>query len=403
MSKRKKRKIKKKFIFIFIFVILIICLFISPYIIFNIRLIGDSEVIVNYGDKYSESGYRLNVFGNDLTSDVKVKDNIKSELGSYEVRYSYKFLFYDLYKIRKVEVKDIKGPKIELVGGNSVDVVINEEYKELGYSAVDLVDGDMTDKVKVEGSVDTATLGKYKVTYTVSDKSKNKTKEIRTVNVLRKNPRLMDISEYSLDGWYDDIKLKETDNKGDEYFNSLVMVGDSNMKNMYEYGLIQKGNDWAIPCLHAESMHYTNLNIYGTGQSMTLVDAVKIYKPSKLILNFGSFSSLWISEDVLISQASSMIEKIQKESPETQIVLISIYPVTKDGINSDHFEQGSINRCNFSLLELANKYKLKFLDVQTVLKDSSGYGNPSYYISDGFHLTANGHRVVIDYIKTHAF
>ena len=54
------------------------------------------------------------------------------------------------------------------------------------------------------------------------------------------------------------------------------------------------------------------------------------------------------------------------------------------------------------ILEMANKHGLKFLDVQEVLKDETGYGNPDYFVQDGFHLTYLGHSVVKEYIKTHA-
>ena len=75
----------------------------------------------------------------------------------------------------------------------------------------------------------------------------------------------------------------------------------------------------------------------------------------------------------------------------------------KNTIKYNNFSQNSINKRNFRILELANEYNLKYLDVQTVLKDSTGYGNPNYYISDGFHLTSYGHSIVKEYIKTHAF
>ena len=399
---KKKKRIKKKPIIILCILIVLIFLLIAPFIFIKINLIGDKELIINYGDEYNESGYRLKIFDKDLTKKVKVKDNIKNKIGNYQVEYSYKFLFYKISAVRKVEIKDIKGPKIELNGEDSIDVVINEKYQELGCVAIDNKDGDLTKEVKISGKVDVAKLGKYEIIYEVKDKSGNTSKKIRIVNVVRKNPSQMSVNEYSLDGWYDDVKVKETENKGDEYFNSLIIVGDSNMKNMYEYGHIQKGKSWAKPCLHAESMHYEELNIYGIGK-MTLFGALDKYKPEKLILNFGSFSSLWITEEVFKTKASELIEKIKEISPNTEVVLISIYPVTQYGKNNDNFSQSSINKCNFILLELANKYKLKYLDVQTVLKDSTGYGNPSYYISDGFHLTSNGQKIVKEYIKTHAF
>ena len=51
---------------------------------------------------------------------------------------------------------------------------------------------------------------------------------------------------------------------------------------------------------------------------------------------------------------------------------------------------------------MADKYGLKYLDVQEVLKDDDGYGKEEYFIDDKFHLTLLGHRTVKEYIKTHA-
>lgn len=400
---KRRLKIKKSVLIIVIILLLLTIILLSPFLLINIKLIGEKHTVVNYSEEYNESGYRLKVFGKNLKDEVKVSDNIKTDIGTYQVTYSYKFLFYNIKTVRTVEVKDIKGPKIVLNNEDENDVVINEEYVEKGAVATDNKDGDLTDKIKITGSVDNTTLGIYEIMYEVTDTSGNTSKKIRKVNVVRKNPAQMSISEYSLDGWYDEVKIKQTDNKGNEYFNSLVIVGDSNMKNMYEYGHINSSKSWAVPCLHAESMHYTKLNIYGTSEQMTLIDAIKKYKPEKMILNFGSFSSLWINEEVFVNSSKSMIEKIKEASPDTDVVLISIYPVTKNGKNNDNFNQNSINKRNFKLLEIANEYNLKYLDVQTVLKDSTGYGNPSYYISDGFHLTSYGHSIVKEYIKTHAF
>ena len=42
---------------------------------------------------------------------------------------------------------------------------MGDTYNEPGYTAVDICDGDVTDKVSVSGNVDTANAGKYTVTY----------------------------------------------------------------------------------------------------------------------------------------------------------------------------------------------------------------------------------------------
>ncbi|WP_338024127.1 Ig-like domain-containing protein [Bifidobacterium saguinibicoloris] len=56
-----------------------------------------------------------------------------------------------------------------------------------GVSAKDDVDGDLTGSITVEGAVDTATAGEYRLTYTVSDKAGNKATAKRTVTVKAKD------------------------------------------------------------------------------------------------------------------------------------------------------------------------------------------------------------------------
>lgn len=179
------------------------------------------------------------------------------------------------------------------------------------------------------------------------------------------------------------------------------MVGDSNTMNMYLSGYLSGLRAWAIPCLHADSMHYLDINLYGLGVKTRLLYAVEEYKPDIMILNFGTFSTTWISEEVFFERANSMIEKIKEKSPNTKIILISIYPIMKGTINNN-FKQDIINKYNFLILELAYKHNIKYLDVQEVLKGTDGYGKDEFFVSDKFHLTNLGHSTVKEYIKTHA-
>lgn len=393
----KNKKLLKLIIISIVFVVLF-----SPYFFINIDLIGDKNITVNYGESYSEPGYKAKIFDKNISDKIKIDDNISTEIGDYEVTYSYKFLFYTIKNTRKVEVKDIEKPKIELTGGDILETIVNEEYTDLGFTVLDNKDGDLTDKVNVAGFVDNKTLGNYEIKYEVTDNSGNKATKIRTVKVVRKNPKQMSIKEYSLDGWYEESKVKETENKGNEYFNEIVMVGDSNTMNMYLNGYLKGVNAWAIPCLHAANMHYWDINLYGLGIQMKLLDAVSKYQPSKMILNLGIFSTTWIKEDQFIEKSNEIIEKIKEASPNTELMLISIYPISQYGTNENKFDQNVINKYNFMILEMANKHNIKYLDVQEALKDESGYGNPYYFVGDGFHLTLAGHSAVKEYIKTHA-
>ena len=82
---------------------------------------------------------------------------------------------------------DHEGPKINLNGEDTITVNRGDVYKELGIkSVVDDTDGNMkTSDVSIDSSkVDTNTIGKYKVTYTIKDSFNNKTVKTRVVNVV---------------------------------------------------------------------------------------------------------------------------------------------------------------------------------------------------------------------------
>ena len=399
--KRRRRLKVKRIVIILVILIIISLIILSPFMFIDIKLIGNKKIQLDYGEKYSEPGFKAYMFNKEITDEIKVKNNIKQNIGNYEVSYSYKFLIYKIKRTRKVVVSDLTGPEITLKGDKELSVTIDTKYKEPGYEAIDKLDGDLTENVKVTNNVDITKLGDYEVIYEVKDKAGNVSKEIRKVKVEKLKPTQMSIKDYTLDGWYDSVKLKETKNYGNEYFNKITMVGDSNIMNMYLNGYLNGLRAWAIPCLHAESMHSIEINLYGLGIKMKLLDAVEKYKPETMILNFGTFSTAWISEETFIKKANAMIEQIKEKSPNTKIILISIYPIRK-GKNINEFQQDIINKCNFLILEMADKYGLKYLDVQEVLKGDDGYGKDEYFEDDKFHLTPLGHSTVKEYIKTHA-
>jgi len=399
--KKKKLRIRKHVIFCMILLLSGLIMFFVPYFLINIELYGDKKMILDYGEKYSEPGYYGNLISDDITNDIEVINNIKDDIGIYEVNYKYKLWIYTKTVKRIVEVNDLSAPKIELTGGENYEVTINTKYVEPGYSAIDNLDGDITEKVNVTNNVDTSVLGDYVVNYDVTDSSGNKATVKRNVKVERLRPTQMSIKDYTLAGWYDDAYLSETKDMGDKYYDSFKIVGDSNIMNLYLNGYLKGNNAWAIPCLHAESMFTKELNIYGLGIKIKLMDAVTKYKPNRIIINFGSFSTSWIKEDVFLKNANNVISRIKEIKPDAEIILISIYPIAKK-LDNVKFSQDKINKYNFHILEMAHEHGIKFLDVQSVLKGKDGYAASKYISSDGYHLSSSGHSLVKKYIKTHA-
>ena len=90
----------------------------------------------------------------------------------------------------EIEVKTIKdrvAPEFVFDEGYTKDMNVsyNEPFEPLGgLKVIDNVDGDITDKVEIEGTVNNRKLGTYTLKYTVKDNSKNKTVIERTIKVI---------------------------------------------------------------------------------------------------------------------------------------------------------------------------------------------------------------------------
>ena len=102
----------------------------------------------------------------------------------------------------KVEVVDNKEPEqetptptqpsnlpssvltINLKGDKQMTVIKGQTYQEPGYSAYDSKEGDLTDKVIIEGSVNTNEVGSYTLTYRVTNSYTVKNEKTRIVKVI---------------------------------------------------------------------------------------------------------------------------------------------------------------------------------------------------------------------------
>ncbi|MBO6145886.1 MAG: DUF5011 domain-containing protein [Bacilli bacterium] len=119
--------------------------------------------------------------------------------------------------------KDTEKPKIELIGDETIVLKVGDKYEELKAAAVDNVDGDLSNKIKITGKVNTKVAGTYIIKYTVSDSSKNKATITRTVIVEEKEEVPEDNGEdddYSDDDDYYDDDYSDDDYYDDDYSSS---------------------------------------------------------------------------------------------------------------------------------------------------------------------------------------
>ena len=206
--------------------------------------------------------------------------------------------------------------------------------------------------------------------------------------------------------------LHETADAGLEYQNQLIFFGDSTTAGMFHYKSLPDGENtkqiWSGKKWTFAFMYYkTEKIVYPeTGEQMLFKDAVALKKPEYLVITLGVSGGVsYLDEEGFKSVYRMILDDIIAVSPDTQIIIQSIYPVEKSGYHG--VTNDMIIRCNPYILDLAEEYykagkHVYFSDPFSALAGSDGY-LPSYLGNgDGLHLCTKGFEVVLKYIRTHA-
>ena len=398
---------KKKIILISVILAILIGAIVAYYSFLSINLIGGKEVDLTINNDYFENGYIAKFFNSKINDeDIIITNNIDNKtLGDYEVNYRINYLFPKTVK-RIVHVVDNEAPTITLEGSKTVYVNLNEEYIEPGYKAIDNYDGDISKFVKVDGKVDTSKVNKTEITYTVSDEHGNTCNVVRKVEVIDQSILTADVADFSLDGYFDDVKLTYDDIEYD-YFKDTVLIGDSNTKYLYYRGATVPAKQiWAKGNLTITQINSGNFYMYenGEGKTYTLDEALSLYRPKYIIANIGIMCALEMSsKDDLVSQVEIFINHMRNDYPDINFALGAILPIAKEG-NLSPVCQQYINEYNYYLLETCHKNKVNCVYIAEELIDDEGYGRSDMYEylaenDKGFHLNQEGREFFIDYVK----
>ena len=131
----------------------------------NIKLNGKEVMLLPRGMTFTDPGYSSN-------QKVKVTSLVGKEVGVYNVYYALDGS--DDVVIRKVIIVDNPGllnyyPIMSLNGNELETLKVNEIYQDRGAVAMDKQDGNITNKIKTEGMVNTSIAGEYTILYSVSN------------------------------------------------------------------------------------------------------------------------------------------------------------------------------------------------------------------------------------------
>lgn len=156
-----------------------------------ITIVGEATIELTFGEPYEELGATaVDDIDGDISSQIVIGGaTVDSTIpGIYIITYDVSDAAGNAAEqvSRTVTVlPDTSPPVITLIGDATIELTFGEPYEELGATAIDDVDGDISSLIVIGGDVvNTNVSGSYVITYNVSDQSGNAAEEVsRTVNV----------------------------------------------------------------------------------------------------------------------------------------------------------------------------------------------------------------------------
>ena len=252
--KKNKLKLKK---WVLVVPILLIAFIISFTIYANVHgmysslkisINGDSKVQLEVGNEYKDKGI-MATYNKKSIKDITTKGKVDNKkIGTYKIKYIVKYKKVKKTATRTVKVVDTTSPEIN-IGAETVNLLVGNDYTEIGFSATDNYDGDLTNKVTSTNNIDKNTIGTYEVTYEVSDSSGNKSSTKRIVNVINTLPSNGKVAVLNYHFFYDPNEEVCGDGNCEdvnEFRRQLDYLRDNNFKTLtmeefrnWMYGVIE--------------------------------------------------------------------------------------------------------------------------------------------------------------------
>lgn len=172
-------KQNRDLLLLLIAVVLVICLdlYLLPKKGPSLELKGALEISKCPNDDYYEEGYEARDFRNQNISH-KVLINVTDDQVIYTVKDG---INNETTKSRKLINIDTQKPRITLIGSDVIRIKDINEYQELGYSAYDNCDGEITNQVTVTNNIVT----NNEIVYEVTDKYGNVATRKRKVFIVK--------------------------------------------------------------------------------------------------------------------------------------------------------------------------------------------------------------------------
>lgn len=162
----------------------------------KLTLNGEETIEAAAHSEYTDPGAAAVRGNEDLTDQIAVDGKVDiTTPGTYTLTYRLTWREKEYSVQRTVTVKDMTAPELKLLGEAEITVGKRELYEEPGVTAMDLCDGDLTEKVDISETLEGEDT--LRLTYTVTDVAGNEAQVVRMVYIRDVVPPTLKLKGYS--------------------------------------------------------------------------------------------------------------------------------------------------------------------------------------------------------------
>lgn len=203
--------------------------------------------------------------------------------------------------------------------------------------------------------------------------------------------------------------LAPSKDMGMEYVDRITFIYDSPTYWMWPLELFSDGKDskqiWTGPegtMTLAYQGSYRILDPYDKVER-PIRDVVALHPPDILIIALGINGISFMDEAYFSQEYRNLVTDIQEISPDTIIILQSIYPITRRYKHYGSITNAKITEGNSWIMAIAEEVGCPYLDTISVLLNDEGMAKDELMLKDGLHPNREGLTLILDYIRTHAY
>ncbi|MFJ7679691.1 immunoglobulin-like domain-containing protein [Peribacillus sp. NPDC097198] len=184
-----------------------------------------------------------------LTKNIKVSGIVNTKkAGTYKLTYSVTDKAKNKATVTRTITVKKDSTKPVISGATNKTINMGDSFNTItGVSAKDNADGILTKNIKVSGIVNTKKAGTYKLTYSVTDKAKNKvtvTRTITVIDIIKPNISGVQNTQINFDDEFNPLAgISASDNNDGNITSSIQVDGSVNVNKTGTYSLTYSVTD----------------------------------------------------------------------------------------------------------------------------------------------------------------